>query len=85
MTCFFEINNQLKSLESQARKAERYFEIKKEYKVVSIELAKAALEGFNITYKQLALQQESETNNRIQLEALIATEEAAIEKEKIFS
>ena len=49
----FEINNQLKSLESQAKKAEKYFEIKKEYKEVSIELAKAALEGFNITYQTL--------------------------------
>ena len=42
----FEINNQLKSLESQAKKAEKYYEIKKEYKEVVIELAKASLEGF---------------------------------------
>ncbi|MEP6596550.1 MAG: AAA family ATPase, partial [Ginsengibacter sp.] len=79
----FEINNQLKTLESQAKKAERYFEIKKEYKGVSIELAKAALEGFNITYKDLNEQKEKETDRRIELEAAIATEEAAIEKEKI--
>lgn len=32
----FEINNQLKSLESQAKKAEKYFEIKKEYREISI-------------------------------------------------
>jgi len=38
-------------MESQARKAEKFYEIKKEYKEVAIELAKAALEGFNITYK----------------------------------
>ena len=49
----FEINNQLKMLESQAKKAEKYFEIKKEYKISSVELAKAALEGFNSTYKEL--------------------------------
>ena len=55
----FEINNQLKSLESQAKKAEKYFEIKKEYKEVSIELAKAALEGFNITYRDLNEQQQA--------------------------
>ena len=48
----FEIQNQLKVVESQAKKAEKYHEIKKEYKEVSIELAKAALEGFNITYKE---------------------------------
>lgn len=79
----FEINNQLKTLESQAKKAEKYYEIKKEYKEVSIELAKAALEGFNITYKDLNEQMHNETDRRIELEAIIATEEAAIEKEKI--
>ena len=68
----FEINNQLKSLESQAKKAEKYFEIKKEYKEVSIELAKAALEGFNITYRDLNEQQQQETDKRIELEAAIA-------------
>ncbi len=79
----FEINNQLKSLESQAKKAEKYYEIKKEYKEVSIELAKAALEGFNITYKDLNEQMQSETDRRVQLETSIATEEAVIEKEKV--
>ncbi len=78
----FEINNQLKTLESQAKKAEKYFEIKKEYRVVSIELAKAALEGFNITYKNLNEQQKTEIDKRIQLEAEIAGQEAFIEKEK---
>jgi len=78
----FEINNQLKSLESQAKKAEKYFEIKKDYREVSIELAKAALEGFNITYKSLNEQQQDEVDKRIALEAEIATEEAALEQEK---
>ncbi|MEY2917113.1 MAG: hypothetical protein RIS73_827, partial [Bacteroidota bacterium] len=79
----FEINNQLKSLESQAKKAEKYFEIKKEYKEVSIELAKAALEGFNITYRDLNQQQQAEVDKRIELETSIAKEEAALEHEKL--
>ncbi|MCO5291613.1 MAG: chromosome segregation protein SMC [Chitinophagaceae bacterium] len=79
----FEINNQLKSLESQAKKAEKYHEIKKDYREISIELAKAALEGFNLTYKDLTEKQEAETNNTLKLEAEIATEEAALEQEKI--
>lgn len=79
----FEINNQLKSLESQAKKAEKYFEIKKDYKEVSIELAKAALEGFNVTYKDLNEQQQQEVDKRIELEAAIATEEAGLEQEKL--
>jgi chromosome segregation protein len=79
----FEINNQVKSLESQAKKAEKYHEIKKEYRELSIELAKAALEGFNLTYRDLNEQAESETNRKVQLEAIIAGEEAALEQEKV--
>ncbi len=79
----FEINNQLKSLENQAKKAEKYHEIKKEYREHSIELAKASLEGFNVTYRDLNEQSETETNKKIQLEAAIATAEAALEQERI--
>ncbi len=79
----FEIHNQLKTLESQAKKAEKYFEIKKEYKEISIELAKAALEGFNITYRDLNEQQQAEVDKRLELEAAIALEDAALEQEKL--
>ncbi|WEK33460.1 MAG: chromosome segregation protein SMC [Candidatus Pseudobacter hemicellulosilyticus] len=79
----FEINNQLKSLENQAKKAEKYYEIKKEYREYSIELAKASLEGFNHTYRELNNQSESETDKKIRLEAEIANEEAGIEQEKV--
>lgn len=79
----FEINNQLKTLENQAKKAEKYYEIKKEYKEVAVELAKASLEGFNSTYKELSEQQETETDKKIRLDAEIATEEAVIEQEKV--
>ncbi len=79
----FEINNQLKSLENQAKKAEKYHEIKKEYREHSIELAKASLEGFNVTYRNLNEQSESETNKKVQLEATIATAEAALEQERV--
>jgi chromosome segregation protein len=78
----FEIQNQLKVVESQAKKAEKYHEIKKEYKEISIELAKAALEGFNITYREINQRQEEENDKKHALEAQIATDEAAIEKEK---
>jgi len=79
----FEINNQLKTLENQAKKAEKYYEVKKEYREVSVELAKAALESFNVTYKDLNAQHETETDKRIKLEAEIATDEAALEQDKV--
>ncbi len=78
----FEINNQLKSLESQARKAEKFFEIKKEYRVLSIELAKAALEGFNLTYRDLNEKQSSQSEKRNLLDSQIEEEEIAFEQEK---
>lgn len=78
----FEINNQLKTLESQSKKAEKYYEIKKDYREISLELAKAALESFNIKFKELTHSQEEEINNKTALEASIATAEAEIEQEK---
>jgi chromosome segregation protein len=79
----FEINNQLKTLETQAKKAEKYFEIKKDYREISIELAKASLEGFNTSYKNLQLQSESEIDKKFHLEAMIAGDEAKLEKDKL--
>ena len=79
----FEIGNNLRTLESQARKAERYFAVKGEYKEVSIELAKASLEHFNEQYKTLNDQHDAETNRRSQLDAIVATEEAALEQQKV--
>ncbi|MBS1737962.1 MAG: chromosome segregation protein SMC [Bacteroidetes bacterium] len=78
----FEINNQLKVLEGQSKKAEKYLEVKKEYRLVSIELAKAALEGFHLTYRDLNQQQEDESDKRTQLRSSLSTEEADLEKEK---
>jgi chromosome segregation protein len=78
----FEINNQLKFLESQAKKAEKYYEIKKDYRQISIELAKAALEGFNLMYKELNEQQEAEMDRKIKIDAEVAHGEAALEQER---
>lgn len=79
----FEINNNLKTLESQARKAERYYNLKAEYKKVSVELAKASLEGFNLSFKELTAQQEQENDKKFQLEANISKQEAELEKNKL--
>jgi chromosome segregation protein len=79
----FEIHNQLKTLESQAKKAEKYYEIKKEYKVKSVELAKAALEGFNIQYKELTEQQQQESDRKLVIDTRITQEEAELERRKL--
>ena len=79
----FEIGNNLRTLESQARKAERYFQVKGEYKELSIELAKASLEQFNDQYRTLNDQHDAETDRRTQLEAIVATEQASVEQQKV--
>lgn len=79
----FEIGNNLRTLENQAKKAERFFQIKGEYKKVSVELAKASLEHFNDQYKGLNEQMNSETDRRTALEAIVATSEASVESDKV--
>ncbi len=79
----FEINNQLKMLEGQARKAERYVEVRKEYRAASVEFAKAALEGFNSSYEGLVAEQEAETDRKHRLEAEIALQDSALEQERL--
>ncbi|SFV33782.1 chromosome segregation protein SMC [Thermoflavifilum thermophilum] len=78
----YEIQHNLKTLESQARKAERYQEVKKEYKRVSIELAKAVLESFHLNFQQLEQQLNDETQRKASLDATIATQEAGLEQDK---
>ncbi|HTM67088.1 MAG TPA: chromosome segregation protein SMC [Flavipsychrobacter sp.] len=79
----FEIGNNVRTLENQAKKAERYFQIKNEYKEVSVELAKASLEQFNDQYKELNEQHDRETDRKTELEAIVATEEANVEQQKV--
>lgn len=79
----FEISNNLRTLESQARKAERYFQIKNEYKEVSIELAKASLEEFNDKYQSLNTQYQEIEDGKLKIDAEIAGDEATIESNKV--
>ncbi len=79
----FEIGNNLRTLESQARKAERYFLIKNEYKEISIELAKASLEEFNDQFQGLQEQHDKEQDRKLKIESEIAGDEAEIEANKV--
>jgi len=79
----FEIAGNVRTLESQAKKAERYFALKAEYKTASIELAKAGLEDFNDRYKSLTDELQREEERKSALDASLATEEAAVEAEKV--
>ncbi len=79
----FEIHNQVKTLESQAKKAEKFYEIKNEYREVSIELAKASLEGYNSSFLEMTANMDAALDAKAQLDAQIAKEDAALENEKL--
>jgi chromosome segregation protein len=79
----FEIANNLKTLEVQAKKAEKYFSVKNEYKEASVELAKATLEKFGEQFKTLNEQQEELQNKKATIDTAVAAEEAAIEVKKL--
>lgn len=79
----FEIGNNLRTLESQARKAEKYFQFKNEYKNISIELAIASLEEFNEKYQSLKEEEETHENEKLKIETEIAGDEAQIEENKL--
>jgi chromosome segregation protein len=79
----FEISNNLRTLESQARKAERYLQIKNDYKTISIELAKASLEEYNDKYQGLNAQLTAEQDKKLKIESEISGDEAEIEANKL--
>lgn len=79
----FEISNNLRTLESQAKKAEKYHAIKNEYKAVSVEFVKASLEDFNSTYQTLNTQQQHEVDAILALETVISKEGAELETQKL--
>lgn len=74
----FEIDKNLKSLEKQAKQAASYFEIKSEYRIASINLAKKSIQQqlHSLTEAQIAIQKEGDT--KIQLQSKISALEAQL-------
>ena len=79
----FEIEGNLKTLEKQAKKTKQFYELKEEYKNLSLILAKFSLLEYKEQYKRLELQKQTESDKRLEIETAIKTAEAALEKEKL--
>ncbi|RPA69184.1 chromosome segregation protein SMC [Cyclobacteriaceae bacterium YHN15] len=78
----FEIEKNLKSLEKQAKQTARYFEIKKEYKEASINLARKSVEkhaGNLITLNQIVQQ---EQDRKLEINTQVTEKEAFLEFNK---
>lgn len=78
----FEIQNNLSTLEKQAKRTKRYFELKEEYKILSIQLA--ILRSQHIKVKQNDMKQtlQTEENNYRQIDVQAAKLESQLEAEK---
>lgn len=81
----FEIENNLKSLESQARKTKRYYTLKEEYKVLSVELAKQFLAKYKAKYAELDKLQQVENDKNLKIESNIKELDAKLEKAKLIN
>ncbi|MGL4346654.1 MAG: chromosome segregation protein SMC [Chitinophagaceae bacterium] len=79
----FEINNQLKTLENQSKKANKYIELKKEYKELSIESAKILLAKFNEDFQKAELEYTFLSDNFLKIKSDISTKEADLEKSRV--
>ncbi len=79
----FEIEKNLKTLESQAKKTERYYKLKEQYKELSTELALFTIASNKSTYEELQLQETKQVEERIFLEAQIAETEAKLQQDKL--
>jgi chromosome segregation protein len=74
----YEIEKNLKSLEKQAKQASKYFEIKKEYKVASINLAKKSIEKYTAALLATNQKIQEESDRKLQLQTRITDQEAML-------
>ena len=79
----FEIEGQLKTLEKQAAKTKKFYELKEEYKNLSLILAKFSLQEYKQSFKDLEAKRQVEDDKKLELETAIKSAEAALEKEKL--
>lgn len=78
----FEIEGNLKILEQQAKKTQKFYQLREEYKTLSIELAIFNLSSYKQSFDQLSKQQQEENDKKLALETEIANLESKLEQEK---
>ncbi|QCK15052.1 chromosome segregation protein SMC [Mangrovivirga cuniculi] len=78
----FEIDKNLKSLERQAKQAEKYYNFKKEYKDLSIELAVKSVSEQKANINNIEKRLEEENDKKVAISKQVKEKEAEIEKLK---
>lgn len=78
----FEIDKNLKSLEKQAKQASKYFEIKKDYRVASINLAKKSIEKYSKSLIEANHKIQEEGDKKLQLQTQVIDKEVLLSQLK---
>jgi len=78
----FEINNNLKSLEKQARRTKKYFELKEKYKILSTDLAILKVSSLKEKQHDIRAKLQKEEDRFREIEVEINQVEALLEKER---
>lgn len=78
----FEIEKNLKSLEKQAKQASKYFEIKKDYRVASINLAKKSIEKYSKALIDASKKIQEEGDKKLLLQTQVTDKEALLSQLK---
>lgn len=81
----FEIEKNLKTLESQAKKTERYYRLKEQYNEVSTDLASIKINNFKISLDDLESREQQQSDEKLALQTKTDTTEAALQEEKLIS
>ncbi|MBN7813112.1 chromosome segregation protein SMC [Algoriphagus sp. H41] len=78
----FEIEKNLKSLEKQAKQAAQYFNIKKDYRLASINLAKKSIEKYAQELVAANAKIQSESDRKLEITTQISDQEAQLSQLK---
>jgi len=81
----FEIERNMKTLESQAKKTDRYYKLKEQYKELSSELALFTLSGSRTTFVELQEQEEKQIGEKTSYDAQLSETEAELQQVKLHS
>ncbi len=79
----FEIERNMKQLESQAKKTERYYKLKELYKELSTELALFTISGSKHTFDELQSQETKQQEDKIAFDTQLDTNEAELQHVKL--
>ena len=79
----FEIEKNMKSLEKQAKQAEKYFILKEEYKKLSILLARLVIKRHKLSFEHLEKAVDGENDRKTSLVKQVAEKESFYEKAKL--